>query len=327
MLRVFNDLTKRLEPFEPISPGEVRFYVCGVTVYDLSHLGHARCYITWDVVRRYLEFSGLRVKHVQNFTDVDDKILERAKGLGEDPLALARRYEAEYFKDMDRLGVTRAHHYPRATEHIEPMIRLVKALLDSGKAYVTPGGTVYYAVRSFPRYGDLSGRHGDDLNGRSRLEEGDPEKRELVDFALWKAAKPGELAWEAPWGRGRPGWHLECSAMAIEYLGETLDIHAGGMDLIFPHHENEIAQSEAMTGKPFVHYWLHNGFVNVDAEKMSKSLGNFATVRDLLERYDPQVIRYFLLQTHYRQDCDFAAEPLEAAASALRRLQRSLAER
>lgn len=327
MLRVFNDRTKRLEPFEPLSDAEVGFYVCGVTVYDLCHLGHARCYVAWDVVRRYLEFSGYRVRHVQNFTDIDDKILNRASERGEDPLELARRYEAEYFVDMDRLAVTRAHQYPRATEHIAQMLDLVGCLIEGGHAYPTPDGTVYFDVRSFPEYGQLSARPLDELSQRTRLDEPDPVKRHPADFALWKGAKPGEPAWPSPWGAGRPGWHLECSAMAMDHLGKTLDIHAGGMDLIFPHHENEVAQSEACTHQAFVRYWLHNGFVNVDAEKMSKSLGNFSTVRDLLEVYDPQAVRYFLMQTHYRQDCDFSAEPLEAATQALRRLQRSLADR
>ena len=327
MLRVFNDLTRRVEPFLPQTPGAVSLYVCGVTVYDLCHLGHARCYITWDVVRRYLEFSGYRVHHVQNFTDVDDKILNRAREQGEDPVHLARRFEAEYFADMDRLGILRAHSYPRATEHIGQMLSLVDCLVQSANAYPTSDGTVYFDVASFPRYGKLSGRDLDDLSQRTRLDEPDPSKHNPADFALWKGAKPGESSWDSPWGAGRPGWHLECSAMALDQLGKTIDIHAGGMDLIFPHHENEIAQSEACTHEPFVRYWLHNGFVNVDAEKMSKSLGNFSTIRQLLDRYDPQAVRYFLLQTHYRQDCDFSSEPLEAAGNALKRLQRSLADR
>lgn len=327
MLRVFNDLTKQVEPFEPQSSGRVTFYACGVTVYDLCHLGHARSYTAWDVVRRYLRYSGFAVLYAQNFTDIDDKIIRRAQELGEDPLALARRFEDEYFNDMDRLNIERADLYPRATEHIEEMIIMVAGLVEHGHAYPTPDGTVYFRVRSFPEYGKLSGRSLDSLAAQTRLDEPDPTKEYPADFALWKGAKPGEPSWDSPWGKGRPGWHLECSAMVLKHLGETIDLHTGGMDLIFPHHENEIAQSEAFSRKPFVRFWLHNGFVNVDSEKMAKSLGNFKTIRDLLGYFDPQDVRYFLLQTHYRQDFEFGDEALKGAGTALGRLRRSLEER
>ncbi|MBM3268868.1 MAG: cysteine--tRNA ligase [Candidatus Sericytochromatia bacterium] len=327
MLRVFNDLTKRIEPFEPIAPPKVAFYACGVTVYDLSHLGHARSYTAWDVVRRYLLFCGYDVRFIQNFTDIDDKIIRRAGETGEDPAALTWRFEEAYFADMDRLSIMRADLYPRATEHVVEMQEMVRQLLDGGHAYVTPEGSVYFRVRSFPEYGKLSGRSLDVLSAQTRLDEPDPDKEDPADFALWKAAKPGEPWWDSPWGKGRPGWHLECSAMVYKHLGATIDIHTGGMDLIFPHHENEIAQSEACTGVPMARYWLHNGFVNVDSEKMAKSLGNFKTIRDLLAVYDPQDVRYFLLQTHYRQDFEFAEEALRGAGTALGRLRRSLAER
>ncbi|MBI6545984.1 MAG: cysteine--tRNA ligase [Cyanobacteria bacterium NC_groundwater_1444_Ag_S-0.65um_54_12] len=326
MLRIYNDLTKRLERFAPLAYPRVSFYVCGVTVYDYCHLGHARCYIVWDIVRRYLAYRGYQVVHVQNFTDIDDKIIRRAAELGEDPGSLAQRYEAEYFADMDRLNVGRADYYPRATEHIYEMIDFVEKLLEQKHAYLTSQGTVYFKVRSYPRYGQLSGRELADLSQRTRLEDPDPYKEDPADFALWKAAKEGEPAWNSPWGSGRPGWHLECSVMASKHLGETVDIHAGGRDLIFPHHENEIAQSESLTEQLFVKYWLHNGFVKVEAEKMAKSLGNFRTIRQLLEHYDPQQVRYFLLQTHYRQDCDFSDQSLDSAGNALDRLRRSLAE-
>ncbi len=327
MLRVFNDLTKQVEPFEPSDPLRVTFYACGVTVYDLCHLGHARSYTVWDVVRRYLRFSGYSVVYVQNFTDIDDKIIRRAQEIGEDPRSLALRFEQEYFRDMDSLGILRADMYPRATEHIPEMIQLVASLVDNGHAYATSEGTVYFRVRSFSDYGKLSGRTLDALAAQTRLDEPDSAKEDPADFALWKAAKEGEPYWDSPWGQGRPGWHLECSAMVYKHLGATIDLHTGGMDLIFPHHENEIAQSEAFSHQPFVRFWLHNGFVNVDSEKMAKSLGNFKTIRDLLGFYDPQDVRYFLLQTHYRQDFEFSDEALRGAGTALGRLRRSLAER
>jgi cysteinyl-tRNA synthetase len=327
VLRVFNDLTRQVEAFVPAAAPIVQFYCCGVTVYDLSHLGHARCYTVWDVVRRYLLYSGFDVVYVQNFTDIDDKIIRRAAEIGEDPAALARRYETEYFADMDRLAILRADIYPRATEHIPEMIALVEDLVAQGHAYRTSEGSVYFRVRSFPDYGKLSGRSLDVLTAQTRLDEPDPHKEDAADFALWKAAKEGEPWWDSPWGKGRPGWHLECSAMVLKHLGQTIDIHTGGMDLVFPHHENEIAQSEAHTHAPMVRYWLHNGFVNVDSEKMAKSLGNFKTLRELLTHYDPQDVRYFLLQTHYRQDFEFGDEAIRGAGTALARLRRSLAER
>ncbi|MBM3259150.1 MAG: cysteine--tRNA ligase [Candidatus Sericytochromatia bacterium] len=327
MLRVHNDLTRRLEPFAPANPPEVTMYACGVTVYDACHLGHARAYVAWDIVRRYLEHVGYEVRHVQNFTDIDDKIILRAAERGEEPAELTRRWEAAYFADMDRLGILRATDYPRATEYVAAMLRFIEGLMAKGHAYAVPDGSVYFDVASFPDYGRLSGRSAEDLGQRTRLDEPDPNKRGPADFALWKAAKPGEPSWTSPWGEGRPGWHLECSAMAAELLGKTLDLHVGGIDLLFPHHENEVAQSEALHDAPFVTCWLHNGFVNIDAEKMSKSLGNFRTVRELLEVHDPMAVRYFLLQTHYRQDLSFTEEALEGATRALVRLRRSLAAR
>ncbi|MEB3237280.1 MAG: cysteine--tRNA ligase [Candidatus Sericytochromatia bacterium] len=327
MLRVHNDLTRRLEPFAPANPPEVTMYACGVTVYDACHLGHARAYLAWDVVRRYLEYLGYRVRHVQNFTDIDDKIIQRAAERNEDPADLTRRWEAAYFADMDRLGILRATDYPRATEYVAAMLRFIEGLVGKGHAYAVSDGSVYFDVSSFPAYGRLSGRSAEDLGQRTRLDEPDPNKRGPADFALWKAAKPGEPSWDSPWGPGRPGWHLECSAMAAELLGTTIDLHVGGIDLLFPHHENEVAQSEALHDAPFVTCWLHNGFVNIDAEKMSKSLGNFRTVRELLEVHDPHAVRFFLLQTHYRQDLSFTEEALEGATRALVRLRRSLATR
>lgn len=302
-------------------------YACGVTVYDACHLGHARAYVAWDVVRRYLEHLGYQVRHVQNFTDIDDKIIQRAAERGEDPGTLAQRWEQAYFADMDRLAILRATEYPRATEFVPAMVRFIEGLMAKGHAYVVADGSVYFDVASFPAYGRLSGRSAEDLGQRTRLDEPDPQKRGPADFALWKAAKPGEPSWSSPWGEGRPGWHLECSAMAEALLGKTIDLHVGGVDLLFPHHENEVAQSEALHDCAFVRCWLHNGFVNIAEEKMSKSLGNFRTVRDLLEVHDAQAVRFFLLQTHYRQDLSFTEEALVGAARAMARLRRSLGVR
>jgi len=327
-LTLYNTLARAKQPFAPLEPGRVRLYCCGITVYDYSHLGHARTCLVWDVVRRYLQWRGYAVQYIQNFTDIDDKILNRARQEGTSMEAVAERFIAAYFEDMDRLGIGRADAYPRATDALDGIQRLVSELEQKGFAYPS-GGDVYYAVRQFPDYGKLSGRKLEDLQaGASGRVEADPEvakKRDPFDFALWKGAKPGEPRWESPWGPGRPGWHIECSAMVRDRLGETIDIHAGGSDLIFPHHENEIAQSEAATGKPLARYWLHNGLVKVDGEKMSKSLGNFTTIRELLDRgVDPMAVRLFILQAHYRKPVDFTDEALAAATKGWHTLQEGL---
>ena len=308
-LRIYNSLTRQKEEFVPLTPGEVRMYVCGVTPYDLSHIGHGRSVLAFDVIRRYLTFRGYRVTFVQNFTDIEDKIIARAAQIGEPWRDLVDRYIDAYNKDMEWLGIAPPTEAPRATKHIEPepgrpyrMITLIQRLLAKGVAYVVDGD-VYFEVRRFPAYGRLSGRNLDDLRAGARVDV-DERKRDPLDFALWKAAKPGEPEWPSPWGPGRPGWHIECSAMSMQYLGETFDIHGGGQDLIFPHHENEIAQSEAATGKAFVRYWIHNGFVNVDAEKMSKSLGNMLNITDL-RKYHREAVRLYLLETHYRGPLEF----------------------
>ena len=294
-------------------------YVCGITPYDLCHVGHARCYVACDVIRRALGFFGYKVQYIQNFTDVDDKILDRARQFQEDPKRLAERYIEDYFKQMDALNVLRADEYPRVTTHIPEIQKLIETLIGKGVAYAVGSG-VYYAVRKFKDYGKLSNRTLDDMKVGARV-EGEADKKDPLDFALWKrSADPNELAWESPWGRGRPGWHIECSAMSMKYLGEDFDIHGGGQDLTFPHHENEIAQSCGATGKGFAHVWMHNGFVNVNKEKMSKSLGNFFTLNDILGRHDPMAVRYFLLSQHYRSPIDYSEEALEGAAAAWRRI-------
>ncbi len=323
-LRLYNTLTRGKEPFEPAHPGEVGIYVCGITAYDLAHVGHARSALVFDVLVRYLRFRGYRVRFVRNFTDVDDKIIARAAETGEAPEALAERYIAAYRRDMAALGVGTPDVEPRATQHIPDMIRLIERLLAAGVAYVR-GGDVYFEVRRFPRYGRLSGRELDELRAGARVDV-DERKRDPLDFALWKASKPGEPAWPSPWGPGRPGWHIECSAMAMRYLGETFDIHGGGQDLVFPHHENEIAQSEAATGRPFVRYWIHNGFVNLGAEKMSKSVGNILTVEEALRRYPPDALRLALLGAHYRHPVEFAEARLAEAERALERFRGLLDE-
>ena len=293
-------------------------YVCGVTVYDLCHIGHARSMIVFDVIYRWLKASGYRVTYVRNFTDLDDKIIERAKREGVSFREIASRYIAEFYTDMDALGLERPQVEPKATEHLREMIEMVKVLLSKGFAYEVDGD-VYFSVESFPGYGRLSGRNLEEMMAGARIEP-DPRKRNPLDFALWKASKPGEPAWESPWGKGRPGWHLECSVMSQKYLGESFDIHGGGQDLIFPHHENEIAQSEAATGRPFVRYWLHNGFVNIRGEKMSKSLGNVLTIRQLTSSHHPEVLRLFLLGRHYRSPIDYSEEALKEASRGLERL-------
>jgi cysteinyl-tRNA synthetase len=318
-LRIFNSLTRTKEAFTPLQAGRVDMYVCGVTVYDLSHVGHARSALVFDVIRRYLRFKGFEVRFVKNFTDVDDKIIRRAQEEGVPPSEVAERYIAAYRADMAALGVHEGDVEPRATEHIPEMLRLVERLVERGVAYVMDGD-VYFEVKRFPAYGRLSGKNPEDLLAGARVEV-DDRKRDPLDFALWKGAKPGEPSWPSPWGPGRPGWHIECSAMAMAYLGESFDIHGGGEDLIFPHHENEIAQSEAGTGRPFVRYWIHNGFVNRGSEKMSKSLGNTLTIKDLVARHDPEAIRLSLLGAHYRHPLDFAEERIDEAGRALQRLR------
>ncbi len=323
MLKIHNDLTRRKEPFEPLEPGKVRMYVCGMTVYDLCHLGHARVMVVFDVVYRYLKALGLEVTYVRNITDIDDKIIARANERGEPFHELTERYIRAMREDAAALGVLPPDLEPRATEHLPEIIAMIERLLERGHAYRAENGDVYYDVRSFPEYGKLSGKSIDDLEAGARVEPGEG-KRDPLDFALWKAAKPGEPAWDSPWGPGRPGWHIECSAMSTSALGDTFDIHGGGADLTFPHHENEIAQSEGATGHPFVRYWMHNGFVRINDEKMSKSLGNFFTVREILERYQPEEVRYFILTSHYRSPLNYDDEHLDNARAALTRLYTAL---
>ena len=325
-LRIYNTLTRQKEPFEPLASGEVRMYVCGVTPYDVSHIGHARSALVFDVVARYLRYRGYRVTFVKNFTDVEDKIIARAGQLGIPTEELAERYIAAYRRDMTALGVAPPDVEPKATAHIEPapgkpfrMISLIERLVAAGIAYVVDGD-VYFEVGRFPAYGRLSGKNLEDLLAGARVEV-DERKRDPRDFALWKAAKPGEPSWASPWGPGRPGWHIECSAMSMEYLGESFDIHGGGEDLVFPHHECEIAQSEAATGQPFARVWMHNGFVNLGAEKMSKSLGNILTIEALLARHDAEALRLYLLGTHYRHPVEFAEERVRETQRALDRLR------
>ncbi|PSB16454.1 cysteine--tRNA ligase, partial [filamentous cyanobacterium CCP2] len=338
-LTLYNTLTRRKEAFEPIEPGKVKMYCCGVTVYDYCHLGHARSYIVWDTVRRYLQWRGYEVRYVQNFTDIDDKILNRAKQEGSTMQEVADRYTQSYFEDMARLNILEADEYPRATFTMDGIKRLIHELEQKGFAYASQGD-VYYTVRNFAEYGKLSGRKLDEMqagaSGRVDADPDAPKKKDPFDFALWKAAKPGEPAWESPWGAGRPGWHIECSAMVREAfgtsqgdtrLGNTIDIHVGGADLVFPHHENEIAQSEAVTGHPLARYWMHNGMVNVGGEKMSKSLGNFTTIRALLDAPNapaPMALRLFVLQAHYRKPIDFTDEAIESAKNSWETLKEGL---
>lgn len=319
-LKIYNTLSKEKEGFQPREPGKVSLYVCGITPYDYCHLGHARVYITWDVIRRYLEYKGLEVYHVQNFTDVDDKIIRKAKELAVTPKEIAEKYIGEYFLDMDALGIERAHVYPRVTGHISEIIDMVKGLVEKGYAYPVDGD-IYYSVDAFKEYGKLSGRSLEDMQAGARVDV-DERKKNPMDFALWKKAKQGEIFWDSPWGPGRPGWHIECSVMALKYLGNSFDIHGGGADLIFPHHENEIAQSEAFSGcTPFACYWVHNGFVTVNEEKMSKSLGNFSTIKQVLAKYSPEVLRFFLISVHYRSPIDFTGERLVEAQKGLERIK------
>lgn len=318
-LRLFNTLTREKEPFSSLEPGVVRMYSCGPTVYNFFHIGNARPFIVFDTLRRFLEYRGYEVRFVQNFTDIDDKMIRRAREEGISVDALAERYIAAYFEDADRLGIRRATAHPRATRHIQDMLDIISSLVDKGHAYVTEDG-VYFHTASFPEYGKLSRHPLEELESGARVDV-DERKRSPLDFALWKFAKEGEPAWDSPFGPGRPGWHIECSAMSRHLLGDTLDIHSGGQDLVFPHHENEIAQSECATGHPFVRYWLHNGFITVDQEKMSKSAGNFFTVRDILKEFPAQAIRLFMLSAQYRSPINFSREMMEAARAALERIR------
>ena len=324
MLQIHNSLTGRKQPFEPLVPGKVRMYVCGITVYDYCHLGHARMLIVFDLVRRHLKASGYDVTFVRNITDIDDKIIRRAQENGEPMTALTERFIRAYREDCAALGVQLGDHEPRATEFVPQIISMVETLIEKGYAYVGPNRDVYYAVARFEPYGQLSGKRLADLRAGARIEV-DESKRDPLDFVLWKAAKPGEPAWESPWGPGRPGWHIECSAMSVDLLGSHFDIHGGGMDLKFPHHENEIAQTCAACDSPFVNLWMHNGFVRVDDEKMSKSLGNFFTIREVLEWVrDPEVVRYFMINSHYRGPINYTPDSLAQADAALERLYLAL---
>ncbi len=314
-IRVYNTLSRQKEAFEPMTPGRVHMYVCGPTVYDSCHIGHARSIVVFDVIYRYLMLRGYQVVYARNFTDVDDKIINRANELGISTAELAERYIDEFHADMGALNVKRPNYEPKATEHIDQIIDVVKRLIEKGYAYVVDGN-VFFAVEKFNSYGKLSGRKLSEMEAGARIEI-DKQKQNPMDFVLWKASKPNEPSWESPWGKGRPGWHIECSAMSIDYLGKSFDIHGGGKDLIFPHHENEIAQSEAAFGQLFVKYWLHNGFVNINHEKMSKSLGNFLMIKDILKAYHPEAIRLFLLSNHYRSPVDFNDQEIREASSAL----------
>ncbi len=318
-MKIYNTLTRRKEEFIPIDPNEIKIYVCGPTVYNFFHIGNARPFVVFDTLRRYLEYRGNQVKFVQNFTDVDDKIINKAREEHKTPSEISELYIEEYYKDAACLNVRKATVHPKVTDNMEEIIAFVKLLIDKGFAYEACGD-VYYSTKKFANYGRLSRQNIDELEAGSRVEIED-KKQDPMDFALWKAQKTeDELAWESPWGKGRPGWHIECSVMATKYLGETIDIHAGGQDLTFPHHENEIAQSEAATGKQFANFWMHNGYITIDNEKMSKSKGNFFTVRDILADYDGEVMRFFLLSGHYRSPINFSRELMEQAKNGLTRM-------
>ena len=317
-MRIYNTMTRKKEEFVPIDENEVKMYSCGPTVYDYFHIGNARPFIIFDTLRRYLEYRGYRVKFVQNFTDIDDKMIKRANEEGISVKELGDRFISEYFADAEALGIKKATIHPKATENIDAIIDIIKKLEDGGFAY-NVDGNVYFSTKKFSEYGKLSKQPLEELEAGARIEIGE-EKKDAMDFALWKKQKEGEPAWESPWGPGRPGWHIECSAMANKYLGKTIDIHSGGRDLIFPHHENEIAQSECANHAPFARYWMHNGYINIDNQKMSKSLGNFFTVRDILKKYSPEVVRFFMLSAHYRNPINFSDQLMEQSKSALDRI-------
>jgi len=322
-LRVYNTLSSEKEVFIPLHSGKAGMYVCGVTVYDYCHIGHARANVVFDIIYRYLAYAGYDVTYVRNYTDIDDKIINRANKEGVDYRTIADRYIQAFDEDMARLGLAKPTVEPKATDHIGGIIAIIEALIAKGHAYESEGD-VYYAVETFPEYLKLSGRNLEEMQAGARVEVGE-KKRNPMDFALWKSSKPGEPWWHSPWGQGRPGWHIECSAMSEEFLGKTFDFHGGGKDLIFPHHENEIAQSEAANGCQFVRYWLHNGFVNINSEKMSKSLGNFFTIREVLEKFDPETLRFFILSAHYRSPIDFSDQNLHDSQSGLERIYSCLA--
>ncbi|KHO61963.1 cysteinyl-tRNA synthetase [Thermoanaerobacter sp. YS13] len=322
-MKLYNTLSRTKEEFEPLNDKIVNMYVCGPTVYNYIHIGNARAFIVFDTVRRYLEYKGYKVNYVQNFTDIDDKIIKRAQEENVTTKEVAEKYIDEYFKDADNLGIKRATVHPKATEHIEDIIEFIKILIDKGYAYVV-NGNVYFETAKFKDYGKLSQKNIEELQAGARIEINE-EKKNPLDFVLWKAQKPGEPAWDSPWGKGRPGWHIECSAMSTKYLGKTLDIHAGGPDLVFPHHENEIAQSEAAYGQPFSKYWMHIGYLNINNEKMSKSKGNFFTVREITKKYNPEILRLFMLMAHYRSPINFSLDLMEQAKSAYERLLNAMA--
>lgn len=324
-LRIFNTLSKQEEEFVPINGNQVKMYVCGVTVYDDIHMGHARSIIVFDMIDRYLRYRGYEVTHLTNFTDVDDKIINRAAEAGIDPLELSKNYIERYLEDVDRLGVRRADAYPKASENITQIIKMIEKIIANGYGYAAADGSVYFSVEAVDNYGRLTGQKLEDMQAGARIDVNEA-KRNPYDFALWKAAKPGEISWESPWGPGRPGWHIECSAMCTEYLGETIDIHGGGNDLIFPHHENEILQSEAANQKPLAKYWLHNGMLQVQDAKMSKSLKNFFTLRDILAKYSKEEIRFYVLSAHYRGPQVYSEAALDEAAASLKRISNTVRE-
>src|SRR5690554_1868119 len=319
-MKIYNTLTRQKEEFKPIDENEIKIYVCGPTVYNYFHIGNARPFVVFDTLRNYLEYRGRKVKFIQNFTDVDDKIINKAIEEGVSASDISERYIEEYFKDAQSLNVKKASVHPKVTENIEEIIEFVKTLVDKGYAYEVDGD-VYFSTRKFKEYGKLSKQNLEDLDAGARIEVGE-KKKDPLDFVLWKARKTDdEIAWDSPWGMGRPGWHIECSVMAGKYLGDTIDIHAGGQDLIFPHHENEIAQTEAQTGKPFANYWMHNGYITIDNEKMSKSKGNFFTVRDILKHYDGEIMRFFLLSGHHHNPINFSQNLMDQAKNSLSRIQ------
>ncbi|GEK59699.1 cysteine--tRNA ligase [Marinococcus halophilus] len=321
-IHIYNSLTNKKEPFQPIDPDRITMYVCGPTVYNYIHIGNARPAIVFDAVRRYLSYRGYNVYYVSNFTDVDDKIIKAAQEMNEEVPTLANRFIDTYLEDIESLGVEKADLHPRATETVEEMVEFIEQLIAKGFAYES-NGDVYYRTKKFKEYGKLSSQSVGDLQMGARIEIGE-QKEDPMDFTLWKKAKENEIAWDSPWGEGRPGWHIECSAMVKKYMGDTIDIHAGGQDLKFPHHENEIAQTEALTGKPMAHYWMHNGYININNEKMSKSLGNFVLVHDMIQQHDPEVIRFFMMQAHYRNPINFDNDLLESARAGLERLRSTL---